>query len=163
MPYAGFYDSSTGSAITLDSLQIYGLGMSEDDPISAAGERISALYLPMRSTQQSTGWIIAYKWSYLDYPQLNDTIVFDYTSSPRFASEECGVIYDYHIDEYRYTTHLIDSVIVTDSLITNIDLERIKVYFRTSSDDDTTEVDDRPVVNAPERRLADFQQKGGNR
>lgn len=135
VPYAGFYDSSTGSSITLDSVQIYGLGMEEDNPLSAAGTKVSALYLPMRSTQLTTGWILAYKWKYLDYPELNDTVIFDYTSTPRFASEECGVIYNYHITHFTYTTHLLDSVVVTDSLINNIDIERIRLYFRTSSTD----------------------------
>ncbi|MCC8117589.1 MAG: DUF6452 family protein [Bacteroidales bacterium] len=139
LPYAGFYDSSTGSSITVDSVEIYGLGMSEDDPLSAAGERISALYLPMRSTQSTTGWVFSYKWAYLDSSIYNDTIVFDYTSTPRFASEECGVIYDYHITQFSYTKHLIDSVVVSDSLITNIDTERIHVYFRTASEDESDE------------------------
>lgn len=136
VPLAGFYDASTGSAITLDSVQITGLGMSDDDPLSAAGTSISTIYLPMRSTEQSTTWIFSYKWSYLDYPQLCDTLSFDYTSTPYFASNDCGVIYKYLITHFSYTTHLIDSVALSDSLITNVDKEQIQIYFRTATDDD---------------------------
>lgn len=161
LPYAGFYDSSTGSSITVDSVEIYGLGMSEDDPLSAAGERISALYLPMRSTQPTTGWIFAYKWAYLDSSIYNDTIVFDYTSTPRFASEECGVIYDYHITQFTYTKHLIDSVVVSDSLITNIDTERIHVYFRTSSGDESEEEETGDEENEEDEGTADDETEEG--
>ncbi len=135
IPLAGFYSSdSVPKAITLDSVQVMGLGVRNDSLLVEAGTQVSTLYLPMRSTQLSTGWVFSYKWSYLDYTWLNDTIVFEYTSSPRFASEECGVIYDYHILKCTYTTHLIDSVRLTDSLITNIDQERIHIYFRTDED-----------------------------
>lgn len=132
IPLAGFYTSAENpKSMSLDSLQVTGLGVADDTPLSAAGTRISTLYLPMRATQPSTGWVFSYKWKYLDDPRLNDTIVFEYNSEPRFASEECGVIYDYHIHTMKYTTHLIDSVILTDSLINNIDQERIRIYFRT--------------------------------
>lgn len=131
LPLAGFYTSDTEPrAIGLDSLLVTGLGVRNDSALVEPGTQISTLYLPMRATQQSTGWVFAYKWKYLDNPRLNDTIVFDYASTPRFASEECGVIYDYRITQCRYTTHLIDSVRLTDSLINNIDMERIHIYFR---------------------------------
>lgn len=108
-----------------------GLGVRNDSLLVEAGTQVGTLYLPMRSTQPSTGWVFSYKWKYIDYAELNDTIVFEYTTAPRFASEECGVIYDYHVTECRYTTHLIDSVRLVDSLINNIDMERIHIYFRT--------------------------------
>lgn len=132
LPLAGFYSSDTvPHAITLDSVQVTGLGVKNDSALIEAGLKISTLYLPMRATQPNTGWVFSYKWKYLDIPALNDTIEFEYTSTPRFASEECGVIYDYRITQCRYTTHLIDSVRLTDSLINNIDKERIHIYFRT--------------------------------
>ncbi len=132
LPKAGFYSSdSVPKQIMLDSVQVMGLGVAGDSLLIEAGTQVSTLYLPMRSTMLSTGWVFSYKWRHLDNPALNDTIVFDYTSSPRFASEECGVIYDYRVTKCSYTTHLIDSVRLTDSLINNIDMERIHIYFRT--------------------------------
>lgn len=38
----------------------------------------------------------------------------------------------YTIKKVDYTRHLIDSVAVTDSVVTNVEMERIRVYFRTS-------------------------------
>ncbi len=132
VPLAGFYSSATLKSITVDSVQITGEGMPEDDPLLKAGERVSQVYLPMRSTRPSTSWVISYKQKDLDLPELNDTLTFDYDSAPYFAGNECGVVYYYEITRMEHTCHLIDSVAVSDSLITNFDMERIHIYFRTA-------------------------------
>lgn len=132
VPLAGFYGSGTDSYISLDSLQIEGVGAPGDSVLSTPGSAINQIYLPMRSTQTGTKWKIAYKWKALDYPELCDTIDLTYRSEPYFASEECGAIYRYHITRVSHTEHLIDSVAITDSTITNVDIERIRIYFRTN-------------------------------
>ena len=50
-------------------------------------------------------------------------------------------MYHYRITAYTYTTHLIDSVAVTDSLITNIDRETIQIYFRTAEPSEPADPD----------------------
>lgn len=90
------------------------------------------------ATAGETSWCFAYKTEELDYPEFNDTISFGYESKPYFASDECGAVYHYLITECRTTTHLIDSVIVTDSLITNLDRVRIHIYFRTAEEEPDT-------------------------
>lgn len=132
VPLAGFYSSSTLRKMAPDSLQITGDGMPADDPLYSQTQRANSVYLPMRSTRNSTSWVFSYKQKALDFPENNDTITFDYDSTPYFAGNECGVVYYYHITHFYYTTHLIDSVAVTDSLITNVDIERIQIYFRTA-------------------------------
>lgn len=42
----------------------------------------------------------------------------------------------YDLKHLAYTTHLVDSVAVTDSTFNNVDIERIKIFFRTSTADD---------------------------
>lgn len=138
VPLAGFYEG-TGASVALDSLQITGVGMPVDDPLLAAGDRVSSIYLPMRSVQQSTAWVFSYKWKDLDFSELNDTLAFDYDTTPYFASTDCGVINRYRITRMSYTTHLIDSVVLADSLITNVDIEQIKIYFRTADADQPDE------------------------
>lgn len=136
VPKAGFYGSADVKAMTLDSVAIVGLGMADSLPLSAAGQRISSIYLPMRSTETETGWVFQYKWKVLDYEQLYDTLVFRYDSAPFFSSNECGVIFKYHITSMQYTRHLIDSIALVDSLITNVDIEQIKIYFRTAEEEE---------------------------
>lgn len=136
LPLAGFY-SSKDEAISLDSLEISGIGALDPEPLISAGERISTVYLPMRSTETTTAWQFAYRYKYLD--GLCDTISFTYSSDPYFASYDCGVVYKYHIEEMHHTFHLIDSVIITDSLVTNTDIQRIKIYFRTNDESEAPE------------------------
>ncbi len=133
LPLAGFYSSQTKSAISIQDLDISGVGVKNDSLLYASGTAISQVYLPFRSTESSTAYCFHYTQEGLDNPALNDTISFRYTSEPYFASEECGAMLRYEITEMSHTRHLIDSVAVTDSLITNADIERIKIYFRTSS------------------------------
>ena len=59
---------------------------------------------------------------------------FGYTSEPYFASEECGAMYRYRIHTMRNTFHLLDSVVIVDSLITNADVVTLKFYFRTQNE-----------------------------
>lgn len=134
LPLAEFYASASKEVISLGTLRISGVGAPGDSILAEAGTPYSRVYLPMRSAKTSTAWCFEYTQPGLDLPELNDTIKFDYTSTPFFASEECGAMYFYHIDKCRYTTHLIDSVVVADSLITNTDMVRIRIYFRTDNE-----------------------------
>lgn len=133
LPLAGFYSSQTKSAITLQDLDIGGVGAPDDSLLYASGTGLSQAYLPFRSTATSTAYCFHYTQEGLDDAAYNDTISFSYTSEPYFASEECGAMLRYKITKMSHTSHLIDSVIVADSLITNTDIERIRIYFRTSS------------------------------
>ncbi|MCM1033192.1 MAG: DUF6452 family protein [Odoribacter sp.] len=132
IPLAGFYSSATARSISLDSLRICGVDSPGDSAIVRPGNSVSTVYLPMRPTAGSTAWAFSYAYKQLNDSRLNDTISFFYESIPYFASEECGAMYVYRINSIKNTTHLIDSVILTDSLITNIDMESIKIYFRTT-------------------------------
>lgn len=136
IPLAGLYASTDGSAITVSTLQVHGIGAPHDSILIASGEAVSKLYLPMRSTADVTSWCFHYTQSDLSDLALNDTITFRYDSDPYFASEECGTVYYYRIRQCIATAHLIDSVVITDSLITNVDLERIKIFVRTGQPDD---------------------------
>ena len=135
LPLAGFYSMSTGSSITVDSLAIEGIGAPDDSLLLSPSSRVSSLYLPFRSSRDITSYCIQYKQKQLDYPELYDTLTFRYDAIPFFASEECGAMYHYKVTSYTYTRHLIDSVAMLDSLITNVDRESIQIYFRTAEED----------------------------
>lgn len=136
LPLAEFRSSATGAVISVDSLEVAGVDAPDGDVLSAATPAKSQLYLPMRSTESSTSWCFMYRQKALDRPELNDTITFDYESKPYFASEECGATYRYRVTRVANTTHLIDSVRMADSLITNVDQVAILIYFRTAEADE---------------------------
>ncbi len=135
LPLAGFYSSQSGESISVDSLEIRGNGAPGDSVLVGPSKSGTQVYLPMRADAPETTWIISYKQKALDFPELNDTISFIHETIPYFASEECGAMYIYRITGVRHTTHLIDSITVTDPLITNVDLERIKIFFRTAQEE----------------------------
>ena len=135
IPLAGFYSSSTGGSISLDSLTVTGLHAPGDSALLRPGKVASSIYLPMRPGAPSTAWVIAYAYKAFDYEWFNDTVTFEYESIPYFASEECGAMYCYNIDKVSCTHNLIDSVSLTDPLVTNVDIQTIKIYFRTASEE----------------------------
>lgn len=149
IPLAGFYSSESGAPVALDSLDIGGAGAPDDSLLVKAGTAVSSVYLPLRFRDTSTDFFIRYRYPALglDSPEYNDVISLTYSSEPYFVSEECGAMYRYRITSISYTTHLIDSVVVTDSLITNTDVERLRIYFKIS---DLEPEPDRPGDNPVE-------------
>lgn len=140
LPLAGLYTTGADGrpqAVTIDSLEVGGVGAPGDSLLYGSGMELSQVYLPLRSTATSTSFFFHYTQEAISSDALNDTITLSYTSSPYFASEECGAVYYYHIDKMSYTRHLIDSVAIVDSLITNTDVERMKIFFRTESSTET--------------------------
>ena len=131
LPKAGLYSSSTGEAISLSNLQISGVDAPGDSILVKSGTAVGELYLPMRATKTSTSWLFTYTQEGLE--GYDDIVTFDYTPLPYFASEECGAMYNYHITHCSTTHNLIDSIVIADSLITNVDQVRIRIYFRTQT------------------------------
>lgn len=134
IPQARFCSATDGNPITLDSVQIRGVGAPHDSVLYKEGQSLSSVYLPMRATATSTAWCLSYKWKHLDNPALNDTVTFGYEALPFLAGDECGAMYRYRITDVSHTGHLIDSVGITDSLVTNANVATISIYFRVSED-----------------------------
>ena len=142
LPKALFYTASvsesgdvTDRIVSIDSIQVWGVG-SPGDSLLVDG-RASSTYLPLRSSASSVSFCFHYTQRNLSSSALNDTLTLTYTSNPRFISEECGAMYFYTFTSLSSTRHLIDSVKLTDSLVTNFDKETLRIYFRTQEADDT--------------------------
>lgn len=135
LPLAGFYSSATARAIAVDSLEIHGVGAPRDSVLLKVARGVSQVYLPFNPSARQVSWCIAYRQKALDRPEMNDTLTFDYDPVTYFASEECGAMYIYRVTSVSHTSHLIDSVKVIDPLITNVELERIRIFFRTAPEE----------------------------
>lgn len=154
VPLAGFYSMSTGDAVAIDSLAISGEGAPNDSLLLGPSERGSQVYLPLRSDRNVTTFVIKYMQKSLADYGVEDRITFYYESTPWFASEECGAMYHYRITRVSHTSQILDSVGISDSLVTNIESQTIGLYFRTSDPDepenpenpDTPENPDEPVT-----------------
>ncbi|MCM1093087.1 MAG: DUF6452 family protein [Bacteroides sp.] len=135
IPLAGFYSYGTFASISVPGLTVGGVGAPGDSLIQE-NKSTSSVYLPFRAEQPATSFFFHYNQESLDNDAFNDTLTFSYSSIPYFASEECGAMFRYVINDVTYTKHLIDSVGILDSVITNVDRERIRIYFRTATEDD---------------------------
>ena len=132
IPLAGFYSSANGNPIKVDSIQIGGVGAPADSMLVSSSRGVSEVYLPLRATHTSSSFYIRYTQQELvELTSLYDTISFDYEAIPYFASEDCGAMYRYRVQKCQATAHLIDSVVLVDSLITNANRESLRIYFRT--------------------------------
>ena len=140
IPQMGFYAMGSGDAMSLDSVEIGGGGAPNDSLLVESGKSTHIVNLPFRYDKEEVSFYIRYDYKEqgLDHPALNDTITFRYTAKPFFASEECGAMYVYTVHGFSHTSHLIDSMAVTDTLITNVDRERIQLYFRVAEDEPET-------------------------
>lgn len=130
VPLAGFYDRA-GQSIVPDSLAVAGVGAPNDSLLCAPGSGRQSVYLPFRSATEVTSFAFSYRSHQLAALGIADTVTFTYSSEPYFVSEDCGAMYRYRITGVEHTSWLIDSVGVTDSLITNLDIEQIKIFFIT--------------------------------
>jgi len=143
----GFYNMATGKPVTLDSLELGGIGAPGDSLLIESGSGVQWVYFPLRFDANETSFRFHYDYKKqgLDRPEFDDILTINYTSEPYFASEECGAFYVYRVTGISYTKHLIDSVAVLDSVINNVDMERFRVYFRISEPEPPESNPDEPV------------------
>lgn len=133
IPLAGFYDSETGREVSLSGLTAGGIG-APNDSLICSNETLTEIYLPLRANRDTTSFVFRYRAQ--DNPGSGawaDTLRFGYTATPYLASADCGVTYRYRIHKVEYTRILIDSVGIApgDSMIDNVDMQRIRIYFRS--------------------------------
>lgn len=137
LPKAGFYDAQSGKAIAVSNINVAGVGAPHDSILYLSGStNLSEVYLPLQSNKQSTQYRFIYgkitsETVVDDLP--SDIVTINYSSHPYFASEECGAMYSYTINSISHTSLLIDSIALVDSVVTNTDVERIKIYFNIES------------------------------
>lgn len=131
IPLAGFYDWDSGQEVTLRGITIGGIG-APNDTLIKDDTNVSTVYLPFRHDRNETSFYFRYNdIETADSVAPADTITFCYTATPYLASEDCGVTYTYLINKVMHTSLLIDSIGIApgDSLIDNIEMQRIKIYF----------------------------------
>jgi hypothetical protein len=131
IPLAGFYASNTDpvSSIAIDSISVYGLHQPADSMLLDSATAVSRLYLPLRSTDNSTQYVIRYLQHDLSSARYNDTITFVYQSYPYFESIDCGAMYRYRIDTCMYTRNILDSVGMVRTEIDNKEFESIRIFY----------------------------------
>lgn len=130
---AGFYSSGTHSKISVNNIQIYGVGAPNDSLLLSSSSAVSQVYLPLPVIGSECAYVFHYTQEELSSTELNDTLSLKYEAVPYFAGTDCGAMYVYEIKDFSYTTHIVDSVAIPGMKINNIDRETIQIYLRTAS------------------------------
>ena len=131
LPLAGFYSSQPVPVqISLDSISILGVNCPGDSILQDSVRTLSQVYLPFRIDEPTTSYEIRYLAGMAGQYRLSDEISFDYDIIPMFTSSACGVVYYYKITNIDHTRNFIDSVTCPGGVITNANVENLRIYFR---------------------------------
>ena len=130
IPKVAFYASNAPErAISVDSISVYGVGQKTGAMIVDCGKRVTSLSLPFRNDADTTQYVVQYDMKALAQYGICDTLTFVYTRYPHFISADCGVTFNYRIDQFQYTTHMLDSAALMVEEVTNIDQETLRLYY----------------------------------
>jgi len=69
----------------------------------------------------------------ISFDSVEDTIIFFHGTTQKYASMETGFYYEFKLDSVYSTQNRIDSIAITDSLVTKNWHENIKLYLRPLS------------------------------
>lgn len=86
---------------------------------------LSVLNLPLSENTKSSFLV--------SFDSVTDTIDFTYETSLKYASIETGFYNEYKLQSIDFTKNRIDSILITDSLVTKTWHENIKLYLRPLS------------------------------
>ena len=135
LPLAGFYSSQeVPAAISLDSITILGVGAPGDSILQDSVRSLSQTYLPFRIDEDSTTYEIYYLAGLPGLYRMYDKITFKYDIVPMFVSSACGTVYYYKMNSIEHTNNFIDSVTCPTGIITNENIENLKIYFRVAAE-----------------------------
>lgn len=115
---ASIMDSPNQRVIT-SNVSLIGEGI---DSLLYNESSISEILFPL-SINDTTIFLVS-------FDSVEDTITFFHQTAQEYASMETGFYYEYKLDSIYSTQNRIDSIAITDSLVTKNWHENIKIYLR---------------------------------
>ena len=123
-----FLDGKTQKSVTLtNGAMITGIITIDDtlnvDTVFNRAE--SYMSVPLSYTNQ-TMYVMHYSET------LRDTIRLNHKNIPFVSDIECGSMMFYQVEEFTYTTHVLDSVTLVNPEINNEEKKNFNIYYRIS-------------------------------
>lgn len=118
---ASFINSTTNKSIT-PKVSVLGVGL---DSLFYKDESLSVVTLPLSNDSQ-TSFLFS-------FDAVIDTIRMNHENILQYGSMESGFYYNYILKEIRFSKNRIDSIQISDSLVTKTWHENIKIYIRPLS------------------------------
>ena len=117
---AGFYSAESLENISVDSLEVFGIGIPDSSLYSMV--TLKNILLPLNPSTNDCSFVV-----------INggraDTIDITYSRNLVFLSRECGYTYHFEINEVFFTRNDISNIIITNKSVIPGDEENIQIYF----------------------------------
>lgn len=113
-----FLNSETKKAIS-PTITIWGIGL---EYLWVKDSVLQKILLPL-SSNDTTSYLIS-------FDSQIDTVTFIHETFQKYASMETGFYFEYKLQSIDFTNNRIDSILITDSLVTKKWNENITLYLR---------------------------------
>ena len=125
---ARFYQSGTTTQVSPTGMTVSAIG-APGDTVLVDNATVSDLHLPLRVSTGSVQWRMTFA---VADTTMTDTVTVTYQPMEYFASVECGAMYRFDIAGVSHTGHVIDSVVVTQPRVTNVEQVNLRIYVPTN-------------------------------
>jgi hypothetical protein len=115
-----FFRTGTGTAITADSVTLYGLGR-DTNKIYDKATNLKSINFPLDSSSDSCSFFIQLN-------SLTDTVTFYYTNYTHLVSKECGYTFYHSLDSIKHKKPVLDYNIMNRN-ITTVNEENIRIFY----------------------------------
>ena len=117
---AVFYRTGTGNAEAPDSVTLYGIG-NEQTRIYDAKANLSVAVIPLDASVSNCSF-------YIKVNDIEDTLLFTYSSYPHLVSKECGFTLYHSVGSVTNRTEAIDVLLINGSITTSNE-ENIRIFY----------------------------------
>lgn len=117
---ANFFRTGTGTAITADSVTLYGLGR-DTSKIYDKATMLKSISFPLDAGTDSCSFFIKLN-------TLTDTVTFYYTNYTHLVSKECGYTFYHSLDSIKHKKTIPDYNIENRN-ITTVNEENIRIFY----------------------------------
>lgn len=113
---------------TPDSISVWGLG---NDSILYDKAQTNYVYLPLNKNADSSVFVLRYWYSPDEGSSIDaqDTLLVTYVNQNVYISLECGCFVYHTLQDFRFTSHALDSVEVLNQQVNTLDEEHIRLYY----------------------------------
>lgn len=130
IPLVGLYAmESPDTEVYIDSVSIYGIDQINDSILYNNETSLSTFYTPLDPTKDSVQYVISYNKEAISPEYKYDTLTYKYTSTVKFDTPECGAVYEYYINEFKYTTYSIQYASLITPVVNNLTDETIHIFY----------------------------------
>lgn len=122
----GFLDSLNRKPVTVSGVTVKGLG---SDSVLYNNASVSAIYLPLHTTKDSTNYAISFKNG---ESVINDTISVFHKQETQFVSPACGCVPIFKVDSFKVKNPggLYKTIELNSPEVINVEQNiNVKIYF----------------------------------